>query len=483
MILAGIRFEPDSPLYIQLYDYMKEQIVLGVWEVSIRLPSVRQCADTLGISTTPVEMAYQQLVAEGFVEARNRSGYHVLPLPEDYARLGTRTWNYSSADTPALKSFVPNPLRPQREYTYDFHLSRNDFSRFPHTQWRRVTAEVMQQSPDVLFYGDPQGELGLRKEICTYLEHFRGVRTNPDHIVIAADQMTLLVFLAMLLQDRYSVIGLENPGYPLIAAAFRRMGYQLERIPLEPDGLDVSRLLASEATLVAVTPSHQYPQGMVMSVSKRLQLLEWAQQQQGYIIEDDYDGEFRYHGRPIPSLQGWMESSRVIYMGGFSQIMAPALSLHYMVLPPELMEAFRALQYELLFEQSASRIHQCAMELFMKRGYLEQHIRKMRKVYRRKHDILVEAIKQHFAGWGEVIGQNAGFHIVLRVHTEHTEAELLQVARMAGIHVASSAYTWHGTGHQERREFIIGFASMDEERIEEGIVQLSQVWGRLRVHS
>ncbi|WP_134684306.1 MocR-like pyridoxine biosynthesis transcription factor PdxR [Brevibacillus migulae] len=463
------RWDEHSPLphYVQLYETIKQEISSGQLAVGSRLPSIRKLADLLAISTTPVELAYQQLIAEGFIESKPKRGYYVQHLPEPYMRLGEEKRETNAASDHLLWS--------GRRYRYDFHVSKNDFRVFPFRTWRRLFQRVLHpDSKELLFYGDPQGELGLRQEIARYLYHFRGVKCSPEQIVVGAEQHLLLSFLAQILKSYATGIGVENPGYPLVSSTFRQRGYDVVPIALEEDGLSVEELYKHDVQLAYVSPSHQYPQGMMLPIGKRLQLLEWAEKVDGFVIEDDYDGEFRYQGRPIPSLQGLLPDSRVIYLGGFSQSLAPALCINYMVLPAILLDDFRRFYWETLFEQSSSPLHQQTLQLFMQEGHWERHVRKMRNIYRRKHDRLVASIQDHFQERGHIIGRGAGFHLLLRVDSPKPEAALLQEAKDAGIRIASAAYTWHVP--TERKEFIFGFGGIDIDDIDPGIASLHQVW-------
>ncbi|ATF15593.1 PLP-dependent aminotransferase family protein [Brevibacillus brevis X23] len=458
----------DEPQYVQLYAYLKKEIVAGRLAVSSKLPSVRKLADLLGLSTTPVEMAYQQLLAEGFIQSKPRSGYYVEKLPDPEVKPGAG----ASAQT------IHRPMvRDEREYVYDFHLSRNDFSLFPTMIWRRLYNETLHiERQENLFYGDPQGEAGLRKQIADYLHRYRGVACSPNQVVIGAGQFGLLSLICLMVKPQFQRIGVENPGYLLFANTFRQHGYDVVPISLTEDGISVSELYESGVGLAAVSSAHQYPRGMIMPISKRLQLLEWAKNVGGYIIEDDYDGEFRYHGRPIPSMQGLLPDANVIYMGSFAQVLAPAIGIWYMVLPESLLDTYHNLLRETLLEPSSSRLHQRTMEAFMEKGYFEKHVRKMRKLYRKKHDALLLAVQKHFGDRATVIGADAGFHVLLRVNSERSEEELKKRAIQAGVRASAASFTWLVPPNPLPKEFFLGFAGIPLEKIEPGIEALSQAW-------
>ncbi|MFG0211762.1 PLP-dependent aminotransferase family protein [Brevibacillus porteri] len=458
----------NEPQYVQLYAYLKKEIVAGRLSVSSKLPSVRKLADLLGLSTTPVEMAYQQLLAEGFIQSKPRSGYYVEKLPDPEVKPG------AGASTQTIQRPM---VRDEREYVYDFHLSRNDFSLFPTIIWRRLYNETLHiEQLENLFYGDPQGEAGLREQIADYLHRYRGVACSPNQVVIGADQFGLLSLICLMVKPQFQRIGVENPGYLLFANTFRQHGYDVVPISLTEDGISVSELYESGVGLAAVSSAHQYPRGMIMPISKRLQLLEWAKNVGGYIIEDDYDGEFRYHGRPIPSMQGLLPDANVIYMGSFAQVLAPAIGIWYMVLPESLLDTYHNLLRETLLEPSSSRLHQRTLEAFMEKGYFEKHVRKMRKLYRKKHDALLLAVHKHFGERATVIGADAGFHVLLRVNSERSEEELKKLAIQAGVRASSASFTWLVPPKPLPKEFFLGFAGIPLEKIEPGIEALSQAW-------
>lgn len=469
LLMPKLDDNSETPQYIQLYDYIKNEIVYGRIAEHTRLPSVRKLADFLAISTTPVEMAYGQLQAEGFIESKPRSGYYVQKVTDSFFQPGS-----GKACLVERKAFA---FRDEKEYEFDFHLSKNDFSHFPFQIWRKLSNQVLRlEQKELLYYGDPQGEQGLRRQIANYLHQYRGVTCSPEQVVIGAEQHLLLSFLSMMLKNHSSGIGVENPGYVLVPATFQQHGYKIIPISLEDDGINIGELYESNVRLVSVSPSHQFPRGMIMPISKRLQLLEWAKKTNGYIIEDDYDGEFRYHGRPVQSLQGILPDTNVVYLGGFSQVLAPAICVNYMVLPETLLDAFRQLQYQLLFEQSSSRLHQKTLQLFMERGYLEKHVRKMRNIYRKKHDLLIDSIQKHFQGKAAIIGKDAGFHLLLQVDSPQTEEELIESAKSAGIRISSAAFTWLQPPKQMPKEFFIGFGGIAMDKIEEGIKRLKEAW-------
>ncbi|MDU5142596.1 MAG: PLP-dependent aminotransferase family protein [Paenibacillus dendritiformis] len=477
LLIPKLDDKSPIPQYLQLVDYIKREIASGRLAEQTRLPSIRALADYLSLSPTPVELAYNQLAAEGFIASVPRQGYYVQHLPEPYLGLGigdAEPQRHSQADAVTKRAA---PARDARTYPYDFHLSSIDGAHFPYRVWRSIFQELLvPERKELLWYGDPQGEPGLREQIAKYAHQFRGVRCTKEQVIVGSDPHVLLTMLAKLLRKHAGHIAVENPGYLLCPATFRQQGYEVTPVSLEDDGIHIGELYDSAARIVCVSPSHQFPRGMIMPIAKRLQLLEWARRTNGFIIEDDIDGELRYYGRPIPSLQGLLPESDVIYLGGFAQVLAPAVGIHYMILPPSLLEAYQVMEYYTLFEQSAPRWNQHALQLFMERGHLERHVRRMRTLYRNKHDRLITAIRQHFGARADITGTDAGFHMLMRFESPHSDQELVRRAREAGIRLASAAFTWLRPPAESRQEFFLGFGGIPIDRIDEGICRLSEVW-------
>ncbi|MBB6634200.1 PLP-dependent aminotransferase family protein [Cohnella thailandensis] len=463
----------NLPVYIALYEAIKRDIVGGKLRPSDRLPSIRALAKNLSISTTPVETAYQQLIAEGFMESRPRRGFYITQLPDSYGKLALNDSTFSSLN------FIP-PEDAAPVYSYDFHMSKNDFISFPLRAWRRLLNHtLLEEYKELLYYGDPLGEAGLRNELAAYLYRFRGVVCRPEQIVIGAEQHLLMNYLAITMKDLSPGIAVENPCYPLIPYAFQAQGYELFPVTEADKGISISRLGNTDARIVAVSPSHQFPGGRVMPFHERLELLEWAKENHAYIIEDDYGGELRYYGQPIPALQGLGSSANVIYVGGFSQILAPDLCIHYMVLPEALLEPFRKITRRLMVELSSSRVYQRTLQRFMEQGHFEKHVRRMRNLYRKKNRKLADTLEVQFQGVGEVMNAEAGLHLILKIRTPASEQEMVDAVRPYGIRVAAATPFYSDDKSQSgEKKFIIGFGGIELEKIEEGICRLRELWSR-----
>ncbi|MEJ8547676.1 PLP-dependent aminotransferase family protein [Brevibacillus borstelensis] len=492
-------------LYLQLYAYFREEIQTRRLPPGTRLPSVRSISRNLQISKTTVETAYHQLLAEGYIESRERSGFYVVEWEEDGVAApsghnggnaaassflnGHRQESQQAAENAAAvpgalqlpgglpaDSQAAHSVRRQKEnIRYDFHQARVDADHFPYDLWRKYSNQCMRrENRDILYYGDRQGERGLREEIARYLQHARGVACTPDQIVIGAGTQILVQVLCFLLTLNGRVVAMEEPGYDGVRAVFQHLGYQVVPIPLDEDGIDVEVLEASGAPLIYITPSHQEPTGAVMPYARRIRLLQWAARSGSYIIEDDYDGEFRYYTRPIPSLQGLDTNERVIYLGTFSKSLLPSIRISYMVLPPALLQVYGNQLYE--YDQTASRIHQETLALFMKSGEWERHIRKMRTLYSKKHEVMLGCLHACFGQRVHVTGQNAGLSVTVEVLSNLSAEELTRHALAAGIRVYPTTRKWMDKPKDSLPAFQFGFGGLSAEDIEQGIRLLAEVW-------
>ncbi len=359
-------------------------------------------------------------------------------------------------------------------FTYDFHPARLDPESFPRALWRKCFLECLGESSSELSrYNDPQGDEGLRSAIRDYLERSRGVVCDPDQIVICGGLQQGLEMIAHLLRGNHAAVAVENPGYHLPRAVFRNNAFTVVPVAVGPCGLDLDMLKASGSTIVYVTPSHQLPMGVVMPVANRLKLIEWAGTGGNFIIEDDYDSELRYHGKPIPSLQGLRPEGNIVYMGTFSKILSPALRLSYLVLPPSLRAPYRHLFRD--YFSTVSLLEQKTMRKFMEQGHWERHVRRMRIMYKHKHDTLLQLIAHHFGSTATVVGQGAGLHVVVRLAGERPdEAEIIRRAERQGINLFPfSAFSI--TGRSDSTYLLLGFGGMTAEALGEGVGLLSRL--------
>ncbi|MHA7964834.1 MocR-like pyridoxine biosynthesis transcription factor PdxR [Paenibacillus sp. CAU 1782] len=456
----------EHSLYRQLYQYIKNEILKGKLPAQTRLPSIRALSTHLHISRNTVDLAYQQLLTEGYVQSRPRSGLYVMDIELD-----------------ELPNFEPERnhsyqihKKPSHAINYDFRYGDVDADHFSIATWRMLSNKTLQQNKELLFcYGDPLGEAGLRIEIANYLHSSRGVNCSADQIIIGAGIQNLLGIFSQLVASTHNSIAMEDPGYDGARTVFIHNGLSIYPIPLDRDGFTIQKLHESTSRIVYITPSHQFPYGMVMPLAKRMQLLKWAAEHNGIIVEDDYDSEFRYVGKPIPSLQSLDTHQCTVYLGTFSKCLLPSLRIAYMVLPPALLELHAKQNYR-LYDQAVSQIHQKTLEIFMKNGHWEAHIRKMRNVYRQKQSTLISKIQDLMGSQASIIGQDAGLHILLRVHNGMEEQQLIQTAAQEGVKVYPVSPFWSQQSQAERNMVQLGFGGLNKNAITEGIHSLQRAW-------
>ncbi|MGD8190908.1 PLP-dependent aminotransferase family protein [Brevibacillus ginsengisoli] len=465
-----IQHHSTSPLYAQIYQYFRDEIQAGRLTPHTRLPSVRHLSRSMGVSKMTIETAYHQLLAEGYIDSRERSGFFV-------ASLDLTDW---SEQLPALFKpgtvFEPPHLKYD-DYQINFHGSVIDVDHFPFTLWRKCLQEALERYPeDFAFYGDNQGEPELREEIARYLRQARTVACDAGQIVLGTGLHECVSLLSLMLRVGHQRVAIEEPGYSNMRMVMEQHGLKVVPVELDEDGINIDQLILSGATAVYVTPAHQYPYGMVMSITKRLKLLQWAKQTGGVILENDYDGEFRYNVKPAPSLQGLDQDGTVVYIGNFSKSLSPALRMNYMVLPAPLLTLYH--QQFHIYPAPVPRLQQRALQLFMQKGHWDKHIRRMRKIYEKKHQCLLDAIHRQFANHATVLAQSAGLHILLEMDSDSTSEELAEQAAHAGIKVYTITHTWmnHTSNCFDRPRILLGFGGLSADEIEEGIRLLAELW-------
>jgi GntR family transcriptional regulator / MocR family aminotransferase len=410
-----------EPLYLQLYKFIKNEIESKNFIVGSKLPSVRNMATFLGLSRTTIEKAYHLLMVEGYVDSKPRSGLFITSIQEPL--LSSLQKQRPSFKEKVLKETV----------NYDFRYGSLNFDKSFVSKWRKSSNESLDLfKNDILTYGDSKGEIRLRIQIAQYLKLSRGVSCQPDQIILGAGTQYLLSQICQMLLKEGDSIAMEEPGYDGARAVFQNHHLNIVPIQLDQDGINTKKLKKFNGNLVYLTPSHQFPYGMVLPIKKRLELLKWAAESNRLIIEDDYDGELRYHGKTIPSLQGLDQHGKVIYIGTFSKALLPSIRISYMVLPEHLLEVYQQ-KFE-LYDSSVSKIHQFTLFRLMRDGYWERHLRKIRTVYKRKHNELLSTIKMIMGDKVQILGKDAGLHIIIKVNGR-SEEELIQSANSHGIKI------------------------------------------------
>lgn len=470
--------EKDKCLYLQIYEYIRDEIRTGKLLKGERLPSTRSLAEYLQVSRSTVDFAYGQLVAEGYLEAKPHKGYFVssveelldISLPEENAAL-------KGSSNAEKEKTADDFLAGEKEPVYDFSPHAISLKDFPFATWKKITRNILVDANSEIFArGDAQGDYSLRETIARYLHSSRGVNCTPDQIVMGAGTDYLFLLLEKIL-GRHVPIAMEEPTYERAYRIFQSFAYEITAIPVDGSGMNVEKLRRSNARLAYVMPSHQYPTGIVMPIGRRIELLKWAMEKPGrYLIEDDYDSEFRYRGKPIPSLQASDRVGRVIYMGTFSKSIAPAIRVGYMVLPFELLESYR--RNCGCYASTVSRIDQRILNEFIRDGYFERYLNKMRKIYREKHDYLLTLLHP-FEKSFQISGENAGLHLLLTSKKGVTEEELLQSAKRAGIRLYGMSQACIGE-QQTRQAFqntvLLGYGALDKAELKEGTELLKKAW-------
>ena len=454
------------PLYEQLYRAIRADIASGVLTPETRMPSRRKLAAHLRVSAATIDNAYEQLTAEGYIYALPRRGYFVsrvqsLGLFPPRADAGGRG---------------PGALPEQAEArpVYDLRTQGADTQHFPFSIWARLMREVLSEQHTALLESThSQGVLALREQICAYLHDFRGVRAQPEQVVVGAGSEYLTGLLLQLL-GRERVYAIEEPGYYKLRSIYENNGARIAHVPLDEQGLSPDALRQSGAQAVHVTPSHQFPTGLTMTVGRRMELLEWAAEaEERVIIEDDYDSEFRFAGRPVPAMQSLDARGQVIYLNTFARSLAPSLRISYMVLPERYLARYR--EWMRYYACTVPGFEQYALSKFMARGYLERHIARMRAVYKARRDALVAAIEQQHLG--EALSAGAGLHLLLRTEDARDAQELARLAEAAGVAITPlHRYFAEGTPAWASRMLVLGFAGLDEARLREAACRLTQAW-------
>ena len=450
------------PLYEQIYEYIKTDIRNGKISCGEKLPSTRALAKYLEISRSTVELAYEQLLAEGYVEAEACRGFFVTQIEELYQ------WE-TAKETVAQKI-----IKEENVYKYDFSPRGVDLQSFPYGVWRKLSKEILSNDKSDLFQlGDSQGEYELRETICRYLYQARGVNCEPEQIVIGAGNEYLLMLLSTVL-GKNRKIAFENPTYRQAYRLFENLSYDTCVVEMDRKGMCVDKLRKSGAEIAYVMPSHQYPLGIVMPIKRRMELLRWAaEEEECYIIEDDYDSEFRYKGKPIPALQGFDREDKVIYIGTFSRSIAPSIRISYLVLPKNLLKVYN--EKSRFLSSTVSRVDQLIIQQFIERGYYERHLNKMRALYKNRHDIMVNELKP-LLKYCSISGENAGVHLLLTFIEGKEEKILTQKAKEQGIKVYGLSTYDIKKKEKEQAVILLGYANMSEEKIIQAIHALTNAW-------
>ncbi|MEM6867291.1 MAG: PLP-dependent aminotransferase family protein [Cyanobacteria bacterium P01_C01_bin.121] len=509
---------PDTgvALHRQVYEKIRTAILTGRVRSQQKLPATRQLAQSLCVSRTTITQSYDQLISEGYLETRPGAGTFVSPQIPDH--LLSSPVHSAVPESPVrdpigehcVSAFAKrlystaNPSQSD-QHSLSFRYWRPDLSLFPIKQWQRIVNRHSLANTEWMAYStDPMGHEPLREAIAQYIFQSRAVSCQPEQILITQGTQQALGLIAQVLLNEGDAIALENPGYLSARKVFCSYGAVPIPIPFDAAGLNVAALEKASSRhpppkLVYVTPSHQFPTGVLMSLSRRLALLEWAQQTGGLIVEDDYDSEFRYSGRPIPALQGLDSNGRVLYVGTFSKVMFPGLRLGYIVLPPALVPVFQRAKW--ICDRQSCILHQAALATFLSEGYLARHIRRMRMTYAQRRECLVAALQT--LGPVEILGDPAGLHVMVRLPLSSKRSskmvsagDLVKQAASRGVGLFEVAPYYDDSRANDvtandvalcaqeqknrAREFIFGFGGLGEAAIEDAIARIKPLFVHLR---
>lgn len=454
MLTYDLKKSPGQPLYESLYRFIRADILTGVLQAGDKLPSKRTLAEHLEVSKITVEAAYAQLLSEGFISAREKVGYFVEPV----------------AHAPAMQELpVDMPAVPEAD---GVDLTANGPARFPFSVWSRLQREVMLDFGEELLRPLPnQGHLALRQAIARHLAAFRGMEVDPKNILIGAGTDFLYNLLIQLLgrERRYAV---EDPGYGKILRIYAAGGASCVAVPMDQQGVIPEAL--GPADVLHISPNHHFPTGQVMPVSRRLELLSWAAKG-GWIIEDDYDSEFRFDSRPKPAIHSLDRAGRVIYMNTFSKTLAPSIRISYMVLPGPLMEEFQ--QRLGFYSCTVPSFEQYTLERFLSRGYFEKHINRMRRFYKYRRNVLVDMLENSpISNKITILEQDAGLHFLIRVDTQDSDEALVHRFAQAGIRIQALSDFYHGAVPDSALHcLVVNYDRLSDEDLQELVGRLEQL--------
>lgn len=466
----------DEPLSRQIYLWFRQAILREDLKNGERLPSTRELAEHLRVSRTVVVLAYEQLLAEGFVRGRPGSGTYVaegLGTGRPNARASRVKVRLSRFGRSVLEG-TPRIEVPSKRITaarFDFQYGRSDIELFPFETWRRLLLRHARKAPvRELDYAPAAGSIALREAVAVHLRRARAVTCDSSQVIIVNGSQQGLDLIARVLIERGDRVAIENPCYQGTREILRHVGARLLPIPVDADGVDPT-ILPEKARVAFVTPSHQFPTGAILPLARRLALLDWARRADALLVEDDYDGEFRYEDQPLQSLQGLDSDDRVIYLGTFSRTVFPALRIGYLVVPKSLAVVFTAAKW--LSDRHTATLEQETLAEFITSGMYERHLRRVRRRNTSRRKVLLEAIEKYLGNRVRVTGYSAGAHIVLWPHKRVAEGAVIEAAASRGVGIYGISPYF--VRQPARSGFMLGYSRMKEADIREGVRRLGQV--------
>jgi GntR family transcriptional regulator/MocR family aminotransferase len=469
----------DAPVFRQIYLQLRSAILSGALHPGMKLPSTRELAVQLGVSRSAVVAAFEQLLAEGYASGKKGAGTFIASdLPEPFAAIHGRKPRPASvagtADFQNLGDFVDVTRQSDER---PFNLGRTLVDARTAELWRKLSARSLRGfGPQHLGYADPHGMLELRRSVCEYLRAARAVRCEPEQVVITAGTQQAVDIVTRVMQGPDKEVWIEDPGYPLTRLALVAAGAKVCPVPVDQHGVDVTEGIrrAPKARAVFITPSHQFPKGVALSMARRLELLAWAREQGAWIVEDDYASEFRYGGRPLASLQGLDVAERVIYIGTLNKALFPGLRLGYAVVPPSLVRAFVTTRY--LMDRQPSSLCQAVVTAFMEEGHFAAHIRRMREMYRGQRDALVAALRRRLGDHLTVDPPDQGMHLVAYTRRGLSDVGIERAARDHGVVVRAMSRLYVEAPAQSA--LMLGFSGYPRQIIVPAVARLAKAFAR-----
>ena len=484
-IFTNVHFSPslEIPLYQQVYAYLRSSILSGELKEGVKLPSTRALAEELSVSRNTILNAYRQLMAEGYIESALGSGTYVAQILPDHL-LTTSEWNGSmdvvtpespqprfsdhtrlQLAAPRMSQLAPSPTEVSRR---PFRFGIPALKNFPYKLWTRLVVRQARSLPLSAFtYQHPAGYLPLREAIATHVTVSRGVHCTPEQVIIVSGAQGGLDLAARLLINTGDQVWMEDPGYIKARSAFLGSGAEIIPVPVDHEGLAVEAGIARapQARLAYLTPSHQFPLGVTLSLKRRIALLDWARRANAYLVEDDYDSEYHYTRRPLPALQGLDDNGRVIYIGTFSKVFFPALRLGYLILPPQLVDAAQTVRN--LIDTHPPLLEQAVIAEFIEEGHFMRHLRKMRRLYAERRAALLEATRELPL---EIISPEAGLHCVGWLPAGMNDMALVRAAASHAVDLVPVAN--FSMEPMERKGILLGFSEYTVEQIQDGVRRL-----------
>jgi GntR family transcriptional regulator/MocR family aminotransferase len=486
-LFLPLTIDPSSsiPLYRQLYDELRRAILQGQLAAGMQLPSTRALANHLGISRTTIVIAFDQLLSEGYVEGKKGSGTYVASvLPEDLlhkpsiARAATTNKIQREGGGLSQRGKILAATDVATVHYYSealaFRPGIPDLNHFPFESWARLESRYWRHPPrDLLEYSHPAGYYPLRAEIASYLRAARGVHCTSEQIIVVSGSQQAIDLSARLLLDPGDAVWIENPGYPGARSALLAAGAHLVPVRVDNEGLDVASGLSQDpnARMVYITPSYQFPLGTTMSLKRRLQLLQWAERTRAWILEDDYDSEFRYAGRPLSSLQGLDPAEQVIYIGTFSKVLFPGLRLGYLVAPPHLVDAFTAARA--VADRHSPMLDQVVLTDFIAQGHFARHIRHMRSLYAERQAYLIEEAMRELRGLLTIHPAEAGMHLVGTLNSGMNDVAVSQEA--ANLQLITPPISAYNIGVPQANAILLGYTAITRQEIIKGVQRLATI--------